>query len=77
MEYKTAAKQAFSDILMYNEENDIEVKRWRDGVYETLIPTEKHVYTIESRRLNRELGVSSVNYGKNQYNTKPGYKPKN
>lgn len=76
MNHKTAARLAFSDMAEYNRENNVEVFTSSRGVVDVLVPTLRHVYTIESRRLNRELGVSSVNYGKNQYNTKSGYKSK-
>ena len=53
---------AFEDMRKYNEENNINVRRYVDGKMEVLVLTEKYIRTKESIRLNRELGIRGLNY---------------
>jgi len=65
MKFKTAADLAFSDMKKYFDDYNIQTIRCINNDIEVLIPTKKHVYTKESRRLNKELKISKVNYKKN------------
>jgi|TARA_R110002020_G_scaffold131140_3_gene293342 hypothetical protein len=55
---KTAAEMAFSDITKYIEDNNLIVMEGGD----VLIVTPVKLNTKEQRRLNRDIGVSKVNY---------------
>ena len=57
-QYKTAAHMAFSDITKWLRDSDAIIM---DG-YDVLMVTPVILNTKEQRRLNRELGVSKVNY---------------
>ena len=64
MKFKRAADYAFSDMKKYFDDYNIQTIIFVDNNIEVLIPTKKHVYTKESRRLNKELKISKVNYKK-------------
>ncbi len=55
---KTAAQTALKDITEYQKEEEANIF---DG-YNTWIVTPNTLYTKEQRRLNKEIGVSNVNY---------------
>ena len=55
---KTVAEMAFSDITKYIEDNNLIVMEGGD----VFIVTPVKLNTKEQRRLNREIGVSKVNY---------------
>ena len=66
----SAAHFAFKDMVKYRKDNNIIVFVRFGSEIEVLIPTRAQVFTKESIRLNRVLGLTGLNYKGNTNNTK-------
>jgi len=58
--YKTAALLAFHDMKPMI--NEMKKRMNIDCTSDNYVCTESYFHTIESRRMNRELGINLINY---------------